>query len=206
MQPNVKSFMKFWSRPMPAELPGPDWYGELSDTGSDAVGTTTEAAAAANDATGEVVFGAPRAISVAGISDVQFTDSADGWAHALPVARMPMPEDTPGSQELARIQPAARSAPWWESADSAGAVSSLIAGQVDRLPAITMPLAWESVHSELMNQLTHTSESALGEPMPQDVWSTVGSSSVLSEGVDLRHLTAADDAQRVTGRVSQRLR
>ena len=117
-----------------------------------------------------------------------------------------MPEDTLGSQEFARIQPEARSAPWWESTDSAGALTSLIAGTVERRPATTMPFAWESVHSELMNQLTHTPESAMGEQMPHDVWATAGSSSVLSEGVDLRRLTAAEDAQRVAGRVSQRLR
>jgi hypothetical protein len=119
---------------------------------------------------------------------------------------MPMPEDTLGSEELARIQPVARSAPWWESTDSAGALTSVIAGTVERRAATTMPFAWESVHSELMNQLTHTPESAMGEQMPHDVWATVESSSMLSEGVDLRRLTAAEDGQRSAGRINQRLR
>ena len=76
-----------------------------------------------------------------------------------------MPADTTGSQEFARIQPGVRRAPWWES-DSAGTLTSVIAGTVERRPVSTMPLAWESVHSELMNQLTHTPESAMGEQMP----------------------------------------
>ena len=201
MQPHLKSFMKFWTRPVPVAVPAADWYGVPSDTES----AVTIATAEASDITADMVPGAPRAISAAGVSKIRFADDADGWAHALPVARMPMPEDTPGSQEFARIQPEARSAPWWES-DSAGALTSLIAGTVERRPASTMPFAWESVHSELMNQLTHTPESAMGEQMPHDAWATVGSSSMLSEGVDLRRLTAAEDGQRVVGRVNQRLR
>jgi hypothetical protein len=202
MQPNLKSFMKFWTRQVPVAISAADWYGVPSDTESAVTITTAEA----SDITGDMVSGAPRAISVAGVSKIRFADDADGWAHALPVARMPMPADTLGSEELARIQPEARSAPWWESTDSAGALTSLIAGTVERRAASTMPFAWESVHSELMNQLTHTPESALGEQMPHDVWATVGSASALSEDLDLRRLTAAEDGQRVPGRVSQRLR
>ena len=202
MQPNLKSFMKFWTRQVRVAVPAADWYGVPSATES----AVTIATAEQSDRSADMVPGAPRAISAAGVSKIRFADDADGWAHALPVARMPMPADTLGSEELARIQPVARSAPWWESTDSAGALTSLIAGTVERGPASTMPFAWESVHSELMNQLTHTPESALGEQMPHDGWATVGSSSMLSEGVDLRRLTAAEDAQRVVGRVSQRLR
>jgi trimeric autotransporter adhesin len=201
MQPNLKSFMKFWTREVPVAVPAAAWYGVPSETES----AVTIATAEQSDITADMVSGAPGAIS-AGVSEIRLADNADGWAHSRPVARMSMPEDTLGSQEFARIQPEARSAPWWESPDSAAAVSSLIAGTVERRPATTMPFAWESVHSELMNQLTHTPESAMGEQMPHDVWATSASSTVLSEGVDLRRLTAAEDAQRASGRVIQALR
>jgi len=202
LQPNLKSFLKFWTREAPVDVPTADWYGVPSDTESVVTITTAEA----SDITADMVSGAPRAISVAGVNEARLADNADGWAHALPVARIPMPEDTLGSEELARIQPDARSAPWWESTGTAGALTSLISGTVERRPVTTMLFAWESVHSELMNQLTHTPESAMGEQMPHDVWATAGSFSMLSEGVDLRRLIAAEDAQRVVGRVSQRLR
>ena len=181
MQPNLKSFMKFWTHQVPVADPAADWYGVPSDTKSAVTIATAEASAI----TADMVPGAPRAVSAAGVSKVRFADEAHGWAHALPVAR---------------------TAPWWESSDSAGALTSVIAGTVKRRAASTMPFAWESVHSELLHQLTHTPESAMGEQLPHDAWATVGSASVLSEDLDLRRLAAAEDGQRVAGWVIQRLR
>ena len=42
MQPNLKSFMKFWTRQVPVAVPAADWYGVPSETESAVTIATAE--------------------------------------------------------------------------------------------------------------------------------------------------------------------
>ena len=151
-----------------------------------------------------MIFGAPHALALAGGSAVNFGDAADGWAHALPLARKSMPIDTL-STGMAHIQPVARSAPWWESLDNVTKLSSRFVGEVERRPRVETPFIWEAVHSELKQQLTHASGSAMGDQALDDGWASARSSGALINGSELQHLAIVEDAQRVAGRLGQRL-
>ncbi len=107
-QRNLKSFMGFWNRP------------EQSESESTAASMSNGAPSAAGDAVDEMVPGATRGISLAGVNIPKFGDAADGWARTLPAARKSMPIDTL-STDMAHIQPVARTAPWWESEEGVAA-------------------------------------------------------------------------------------
>ncbi len=205
MQPNLKPFLEFWNRQAPADVPTADWYGEVSESETNDSSMSIHAAQTF-DAAGDIVFGAPRAISLAGLSTAQFSDPADGWAHTLPAARMSAPEDTSTSQEMAHTQPVARTAPWWEAVGSVAEASMQFGGEIARHPKVMLPFRWESVHTELMNQLMYASESAIGEHVPQDIWAISSSPSALSEGPELQHAAIVEGAQRVPGQLGQKLR
>ena len=187
-QRNLKSFMGFWEQSK-SEL---------------AASTSSSEPSAASDAVSDMIFGAPHALALAGGSAANFGDAADGWARTLPAARKSMPIDTL-STDMARIQPVARSAPWWESVDSVTELSSRFIGEVERRPRVETPFIWEAVHSELKQQLTHASGSAMGEQALDDGWASAGSSGALINGTELQHSAIVEDAQRVAGRLGQRL-
>ncbi len=191
-QRNLKSFMGFWTRQRNNLNP------------SRLLSTSSGEPSAASDAVSDMIFGAPHALALAGGSAAKFGDAADGWARTLPAARKSMPIDTL-STDMARIQPVARSAPWWESVDSVTEVSSRFIGEVERRPRVKTPFIWEAVHSELKQQLTHASGSAMGEQALHDGWASAGSSGALINGTELQHSAIVEDAQRVAGRLGQRL-
>ena len=181
-QRNLKSFMGFWNRP------------EQPESESMAASISNGKPSAASDAMGDMIFGAPRAMALAGPRAAKLCDTADGQARTL------TPMDSLNT-DMAHIRPVARATSWWESEEGLAAV-----GKIQRRPDVATPLKWDSVHSELKNQLMHGSEGAMTEHTHRDIGLGASNASGLIAVEDLQHAVIVEEIQRVAGRLAQRLR
>ena len=121
---------------------------------------------------------------------------ANDWIRGAPrTVAAPVTADEPVAQ-WARIQPVARTAPWWEQSDIA-AVAPLF-GTTGNLG---QKLSWQQVHSELALQLSqHDSDNDGAPPLPKAVeWETASLDNYWAKAL-------AEDAPRLIGGVRQKMR
>jgi hypothetical protein len=230
MQPNLKLFMQFWSRPEPVEVPTADWYANLLDLGaSDSV---PAASAALPDVaqSGDWISGASRAIertvavtdSAPVVCEIPFDDTngadatstadafefqrpaaaVERWAARPPASRVLAAANDASGNELAQSQPVSRSPWWWQTWD--GVLTAPAADKAQRLPAAIAPVAWRAVHDELAMQLATAPESALGEQTPSSAWNA---SMPAAATVDIGVLAGSgqDDIRALAGRLRKTL-
>lgn len=229
MQPNLKSFLQFWNRPEPVEVPTSDWFADLLNPGADDSAASAEADSStlaglglsgrsrttehdgaqpgtAQDtddhstlvicesptegdggASAKVQIGAERPVALDGV-----------WVARPPAARVLGAADGAIGDELARIQPAARSPLWWETWDSP--LKAPIAVNVERLPAAIAPIDWQAVHEELAIQLGSPSDCAAGEQIPTSAWNSIVTPALPAE-VGFPAVGDRDEVQVLAGRL-----
>ena len=100
--------------------------------------------------------------------------------------------------EWARIQPVARTAPWWEESDIADVVPAFNATSKPGNHA----LSWQRVHSELALQLGQGESANESAPLPSPAAADFGR---MSTDAPWATALSGDDTQRVVGRLGQKV-